>query len=114
MATEFYITAENNPQKLSDVSFKDAVKSYSLDFSPWAEDNNTVTAVTWTVKSGQASVSGQALASNVATAQVTFSQEGGSLIQIKAETGTETYILYLDILAKDPDLSTDDYGVFIE
>ena len=114
MATEFFITANNNPQIFRDVAFKDAVKTYSFDFSAWAEDNHAVTSVTWTVKAGSATVAGQALASSVATAQVTFGSEGGTLLQIKAVTGTETYVSYLDILAKDPNATTDnDYGVLV-
>ena len=112
MATEFVITADNNQEIYKDVTMKDGAKTYSFDFSPWAEDNNTVTTVTWTVKSGQAAVSGQALASNVATALVTFSQAGKSLIQIKGASATETQIAYLDVIAKDPSAKyVDDYGL---
>lgn len=112
MATEFIITAENNPQIFYDIAFKDGVKTYSFDFKPWAEENHDVTTVTWTVKSGQATVSGEALTSNVATALVTFSQAGRSLIQIKAATASnETFIAHLDILAKDPQAIVNDYGL---
>jgi len=109
--TDYVITAQNNPQILQNYGFKDGIYTYSLDFSPWAEDNNTVTTVTWTTKSGQAAISGEALAANVASAQVSLPNEGGNLIQVKAETGAETYIVYLDILAKDPQRITDDYGI---
>ena len=113
MATEFTITAEKNPEILRDVAMKDGKKTYSFDFKPWAEDNHDVTTVTWTVKVGQATISGQALTSNVATALVTFSQAGGNLIQIKAATASnEVYVAYLDVLAKDPAVVTSDYGLF--
>jgi len=110
MAKNYVITARYNPQKFKDSQYKDGVETYSFDLSPWAEDNNTVTTATWTVKAGQATVSGQALASNVASAQVTFGSEGGNLIQIKCATGTETYVIWLDVLAKDPEMPTDDYS----
>lgn len=113
MATEFVITAENNPQVFKDVGFKDGAITYSFDFSPWAEENHNVTSVTWTVKSGTAAVSGQALTSNVATALVTFSDAGRSLIQVKAATSAETYVAYLDLLSKDPSIpvGSSDYGL---
>ena len=113
MASEFTLTAENNPEIFRDVAMKDGKKTYSFDFGPWAEDNHDITAVTWTVKAGQAAVSGQALTSNVATALVTFSQSGGSLIQVKAETASnEVYVAYLDVMAKDPEAAyNNDYGM---
>ena len=113
MSTNFTITAKSNPELFKDVAMKDGVKTYSFDFKPWAEDNHDVTTVTWTVKSGQAAVSGAALSSNVATAKVTFSEAGGSLIQIKGATASnETYVAYLDVMAKDPNANyANDYGV---
>jgi hypothetical protein len=115
MATEFILTAENNPEIFRDVTFKDAKKTYSFDFTPWAEDNHDVTTVTWTVQSGQAAVSGQALTSNVATALVTFSQAGRSLIQVKGATASnEVFIAHLDVVAKDPEaVFIDDYGICV-
>jgi hypothetical protein len=111
MPNEFVITAENNPQIFRDVQFKDGAITYSFDFSPWAEENGTITTVTWTLKAGDAAISGQALSSNVATALVTFSNAGGNLMQVKATNGTETYVAYLDALAKDPAASVNnDYG----
>lgn len=109
---DYVITANNNQGIHKDRAYKDSVVTYQFDFSPWAEDNNSVSTVTWTSKSGQASISGEALASNVATAQVTFSEAGGNLIQVKADTGTEIYTAHLDILVKDPSrLATNDYGL---
>ena len=110
---EYVITAENENKVFRDQTFKDEALTYSFDFSPWAEDNGTVTTVTWTVKSGSATVSGTALASNVATGVVTFGGTGSNLIQIKATNGTETKIVYLDALAKDPQSGTIDYGMVI-
>ena len=114
MATDFTITAENNPRIFQDVGFKDGAIKYSFDFAPWADDNATITSATWTVISGDATVSGAALATNVATALVTFSKEGGSLIQIKAATTSDgTYVAYLDVLAVDPQDATTDYGLLV-
>lgn len=111
MATEFVITAENNAQILKDVGFKDGATTYSIDFSPWAEKNHDVNTVTWTVKSGSATVSSAALTSNVATGLVTFVAAGRSLIQIKAASSVETYVAHLDLLVKDPRAAIGDYGL---
>ena len=107
---DFVITAENNQQIFRDQNFKDSIITYQFDFSPWAKENNPVTTVTWTVKSGQVSIAGQTLAVNVASAQITLSEAGGSLVEIKAETGTETYIAFLDILTLDQERIINDYG----
>ena len=112
MATEFVITAEDNPEIFRDNAFKSGATTYSFDFSPWAEDNNTVTTATWTLEAGQATISGEALSSNVATALVTFSQSGGALIKLVASSSSEIYVTWLDVLAKDPKALTHrDYGL---
>lgn len=112
MAQEFVITSIKNPQPLKDVAYKGDARTYSFDFAPWAEENHTVTSVAWEVVSGQAVVSGAALTGAVATALLTFSQEGGNLIKITATTSVEKYVVYLDVLAKDLLLpTTRDYGV---
>lgn len=114
MATDFVVTATRNQQIFKDVGFKDGAIKYSFDFGPWADDNGSITSVTWTVKAGSATISGDALAGNVATALVTFGDTGATLIQIKAVTASSgTYIAYLDVLAKDPQSGTSDYGMVI-
>lgn len=114
MSTKFVITANNNSQLFRDVSFNGSAKSYSLDFSPWAEDNHAVTSATWEVVTGNASVSGETLASNVASALVTFSDVGGVLIKLTAATGTETYVAYFDVLVRDVCVAgSDDYGLIV-
>lgn len=111
MATDFYIVSNNNIQKFQDVAFKGAIKSYSFDFNGWADDNNDVTSVAWEVSSGSATIAGEALASNVASARVTFGQSGGNIIKITATTSAEKYVVFLDVLSKDIALPTsDDYG----
>ena len=111
MAENFTITAENNRKIFRDTAFKGEAKTYSFNLSPWAEENSTVTTATWSIETGNASVSGQALTSNVASALVTFGEEGGNLIKVTADSGTEIYIIYLDVLVKDPKRQTDDYGL---
>lgn len=109
MSSNFVIRVDKNPEIFADTKFKNAAQTYSIDFSPWAEEYGTITTVTWTSKAGQAGISGQTLSNNVASALLTFSQEGSNLIEIKATNGTEAYVAYLDVLAKDPSTSVNDY-----
>jgi hypothetical protein len=111
MSRKFVITAERNPEILYDTVMAGTVKDYEFDFSPWAEDNAAVTAVTWTVKAGGGSVSGQALVANVASANVSLPDYGSSLIEITATAGALTCIQYLHIFAKDPKIPVGDYGL---
>lgn len=108
---KYFITADNNPRIFKDTDNKDSIKTYEFDFSSWEEDNSAVTSVTWEVQSGQASIGNEALASSVASAQITLSEVGGSVIKITAATGTQTYVTKLDILTKDPNRTVHDYGL---
>ena len=116
MAQSYTITANNNAEIFYSVGQKDGADTYSIDFSPWVEDNHDISTVTWTSKVGQATISGEALASNVASALITFSQAGSNLIQVKAATASnEIYIAYLNIVVKDPTIVIDadyDYSIW--
>lgn len=114
MSTKFVIVSENNVQKFKDISFKGAAVKYEFNFAPWQDDNNTITGVVWEVKSGQATISGEALTSAVATALVTFGESGSNLIKLTASTAASgVYVAYLDVLATDPQSGTNDYGIII-
>ena len=102
MAKNFYVTAKDNYDVAHDDFNINSKRTYSFDFSAWAEDNNNVASATWTVKRGQAAITGQALASNVATAQIEGTEEGKSIIEILADTGTEKYSAYLNLYVRDP------------
>jgi hypothetical protein len=110
---DYIITsAENDPVIRSSNANVGDITTFQLDFSPWVEENSTVTSVTWSAKAGNASVGGQSLATNVASAQITTSTAGRSLIEVKAVTATETIVRNLDILVKDPNVAINDYGLF--
>jgi len=81
-----------------------------VDFSPWADDGGAVTTATWTVKAGNATISGEALSSSSASAVVTTAEEGGSIIEVKGAGATHTKIVNIQVFAKDPSLPTNDYG----
>lgn len=107
----YNVTARRSRQTERLLAFKGGAEAVEFDFSAWADDNGTVTAVTWTLKSGQAAISGQTLTSNVASALITTSEQGASLVQIVATAGSNKYVANLEIRAKDPEYPSQDYGL---
>ena len=99
---KYTVTANRRMQTRSLFAFIDEAQQVQYDFAPWETDNGTVTAVTWTTKTGQAGISNEALASSKATATITTSNEGKSLIEVKATAGNNTFITYLQVQSKDP------------
>lgn len=102
MSKDFVITAENNQKEFRHDVLKGNAVTYTFDLNPWVEFNSTVTSVVWVVKSGQGVISGEALASNVASALVTLGEEGITRIEITATTATEVYVTQLNIKVTDP------------
>lgn len=111
MAYAFIITANRNRDIEQVLTFEGAVEKVTVDYSPWVEDNATVTAVTVTVESGDASVGGASLASNVWTGYITTTNQGASLIKLKATAGSITHVTHLEVRAKDPEYPSQDYGL---
>ena len=110
MAKEIFITARKDvTEPYKDRIYKGDVKTYRFDFRAWAEDNNNLTGVDWVVESGQASVSSEAHSSNVATANITATESGRSLIKVQATDGTLVKTAYLDLKIFDPEVFIDDY-----
>lgn len=110
MPDKFYVTAKAKPDYFTDnVSKGDAV-TYDFDFTPWQEDNHTITSVTWTVEAGNASVSGQNLTAGVASALISFPDSGRTLISVLAQTATEKKKIWLTAVAKDLTGGPTDYG----
>jgi len=108
---DYVITSEDNQQIFSDANNKGAAITYQFDFNPWSEDNNAITSVTWTIKSGQATITNEVLSSNVASSLITLNEIGGALIEVTADTGTQIYVTFLDILARDQQRIVRDYGL---
>ncbi len=105
------VTANRNREIWQLLAFEDGAETVQFDFSPWADDNGNVSAVTWTVKSGEAAISNESLASNVASALITTTEQGKSLIQLKVTAGNNIYVTHLEVKAKDPRLPQNDYGL---
>ena len=111
MSTDFVVTAKSNPERFQhNVSIDDAV-TFSIDFSPWAEDNSEIDSVTWVSETGQIGISNQALNNGIATALLTFSQSGRSMVSVLATTANEKKKVWLDLRAKDLKWHYDDYGI---
>lgn len=100
--TKFYIMAETRIQVRKILHFKGDIKKHTFDFSSWVDDNGTVTSVTWTVESGQVSITSEALASNVNTLVLTTTEPGTSMLKGIATDGTHSETVYVRIKIKDP------------
>ncbi len=107
----YVITANRNRQIEHLLSYEDQAETVKFDFDPWSDDNGAVSAVIWTVESGDAAISNTSLASNIAQSVITTSQIGASLIKIEATAGNNKYIAWLRVKAKDVQLPQEDYGL---
>lgn len=108
--TDFFVSNEQRIQVREIIHFKDDIKKHSVDFNMWVDDNATVTGVTWTVESGQASISNESLTSNKSTITVTTTESGFSMLKAVATDGTHSEAVYIRLRAKDPQTEfRDDY-----
>mgnify|MGYP003628143495 FL=1 len=111
----FYILDENRIQNRHFLQYKGEVKAIACDFQSWAEDNGTVTGITWSVENGDASISNVAMvsSSNVGSANITTSEAGNSMIKALATDGTNKRAVYFQVKARDPQIysAIPDYGL---
>jgi hypothetical protein len=108
---DYVRTANRRSQVRKMLAFKNGVETVTLDYSPWSDDYGTVTAVTATVKSGQASIGNESLTSNVKSMTISTPETGASMITLTATAGNNTDISYLYVYSKDPNTVTEDYGL---
>lgn len=95
------------------LAFEGQAQVVQFNLGPWEDVNGTVTAATWTLKSGSAGISGEALAGSVASALITTSSSGKSLITVTLTSGTDIEILYLEVMAKDPEIIVESMNEYI-
>jgi hypothetical protein len=107
----YYVTNERNRDYITKEAYKGGAEQIQYDYSSWAEDNGTLTSVTVTVESGDATISSESLASNVKTFLLTTSQIGHSTIKLVATDGTDKDVQYLNIITRDPMNYAHDYGM---
>ena len=84
------------------LAFKNEAQKVQFDFAPWETENGTITSVTWTVETGQATVTSESLASSKASAIISTPEYGRSSITIKATSDTGlVMVTTLNVTAKD-------------
>jgi negative regulator of sigma E activity len=111
-----YVHTVNRQQSIRrQLNLKGESETITIDFSPWQEEvDETITGVTWVVESGGAAISNDTLNSNVASALVTFSGSGISLIKVTASTSADDAVEYIRVKAREPYRYSYDYGVYQE
>lgn len=83
--------------------YSEEATTYTLDWGVKAGViGANVSAVLWSVEGGSASISSEALASNVASALITTNTTGCVLIKAKATLGTQTDVHFFKIKVSDP------------
>lgn len=110
MSTRYNITAKQPMDTFENVVSLNDVVEYEFDATGWEADNADITSATWTVESGSATVSGQAVTDGVVSALVTYNQAGRVLISVLLNTATVKKKLWLVANVKDREIMTDDYG----
>jgi hypothetical protein len=111
MARTFYITSQSRQDVIDIPAMVGDDQQISVDFRAWAEDNAALTTATWAVSAGDAAIDGTSLSGSVATARITTTNSGTSLISVSVTDGTRTKKQFFRIAAKDPSISinTPDY-----
>lgn len=110
-ANKFTIKAFHTNKIFQDNVSIDQAKSYTIDLTAWAEENNNITTATWSNENGTASISNESLTSNIISALITFTNSETNLIKVVLNTGTQTLVLWIKILVDDPERNiTNDYN----
>jgi len=107
-----YTRTNNRRQQMwKALSFKSQTETYTVDYSPWSDDNGTVTTVTLSLESGQASIGNESLTSNIKTFTIQTAETGASMLKLSATAGNNVDVMYLYVFSKDPIALTEDYGI---
>jgi len=111
MSTDFIVTAKNIVDRFSHRNFEQDAGKFSVDFRPWNEDNEDITSVVWTSEYGPVSISSPILSAGVASAILTFSNAGVSVVSLKASGPTMTKKIIIKTRTESLTNLTDDYGL---
>ena len=98
----YTVRANRNIQERKMLAFEGESQEVQYDFSPWEEDNGSVTSVVWSVENGQVSIGSESLASSIASIVLTTSESGESSIKLTATAGSNVFVTYLMVVCKDP------------
>ena len=108
----YYVANERITRTHKRLAFEGGSEQIRYDYSGFAEDNGTISAVTISVESGDSSISAESLAANVKSFTVTSSNAGKSLLKLTATAGANIDVQWLEIWVKS--LTTEavsDYGL---
>lgn len=97
----YHVTDGENQTIFKLETYKGAKETITISYTGWAVDGGDITAVTWAVLQGKAVVSDVGLNTNVTSAQITTDNAGPSLIKIVVVAGSNTYVQYLEVIAKN-------------
>ena len=104
MSYAFTVTSIRN-REIEEVLLLDGQsEAISFDLSPWEADNDTVSAVVWSVEYGDVSVGGELLSSSVASAVVTGDSGGKSLVKLICTAGDSVLPIYFSVYVRDPEV----------
>ena len=107
----YAITSNRRLQRRSALSFIGESQKVVFNIRPIEEDIGTITSAIWTIKTGNASITHKTLTTNtLVSATVTTQSEGKSSIELKLTAGNNIFVTYLDIVSKNVEGTTNDYG----
>lgn len=104
MPQTYFVTALNTTKVRHKSSVVGKAEAISFDYSAWADDSGSVASVTWSTHVGDAEISGEALASNIASAVITTPNIGLSIIKIVATGTSDKDVQFIRILTRDPNI----------
>ena len=112
MSVDFTLTSKTRVDSFKDtLSLNDVIK-YQIDCTPWVDDNEAITAATWTCISGSVGISNQTNVAGVVSANISATQAGSAQVAILLQTASGiTKKIWLGLRVKDQDVVGDDYGL---
>jgi len=109
---KYVVTSNRKIEIRGLLGFKGESQTVEYDFTPWETDNGSVSSVEWIVESGQASISGESLSSGLASAVISTSESGSSLIKVTATAGSNVFVTHIRVVSKEPFVYDEDYGLY--
>lgn len=107
---DFFVTAINSHRIFRAKALEGDKEKVRVDFSPWAEDNEDVSSVEWTVKAGTANIQNESYANNIGEALISLDQTNGALIEVKAITANLIKTVYVDMMVYELNKEPIDYA----
>ncbi len=109
MSVDFTLLARVNLATFLDTSYVGDKTRYSIDLTPWTEDNGAAVTAVGSIDYGSASISNETLVNNVWSADVTMLARGNIQILVTVTTASAVKVCRLQIKVQDSQCG-DDYG----